>query len=117
MSGRPDAPRLAHRVHLVLLAGVAAAGLLMAAGLAIALARGEPRPIGRTDPVRTLPARLADGNGVALIETGLLVLIVTPGLRVAVLAAGWARARDWYGAAVGAAVLMLLSASVWLGLG
>jgi uncharacterized membrane protein len=117
MNGRPDATRLAHRVHLVLLIGVAAAGLFMSAGLAIAGARGEPRPVGRADQIRTLPTRLAAGDGVALIEAGLIVLIVTPGLRVAVLGAGWAWARDWYGAAVAAAVLMLLAASVWVGLG
>ena len=112
-----DPPGLAHRVHRVLLAGVLAAGLLLAAGLAVAPAGGRPRPAGPPGPVRELPGRAAAGDGVALIELGLLVLIVTPAVRVAVLAGGWAAAGDRRFAAVAVVVLALLGLSVWLGLG
>ena len=117
MTDPRDPPRLAHRVHRVLLGGVLAAGLLMAAGLAVALARGGPRPDGPPGPIRGLLHRSRSGDGVALIELGLLVLILTPAVRVAVLAGGWAAAGDYRFAAVAAAVLGLLGLSVWLGLG
>ena len=117
MTDPRDPPGLAHRVHRALLAGVVAAGLLMAAGLGVALVRHQPRPVGRPDPIQSLPARLAAGDGVALIELGLLVLTLTPALRVAVRAAGGAAAGDRRAAAVAGTVLALLALSVWLGLG
>jgi hypothetical protein len=102
---------------LALLAGVLSAGVLMAAGLGVTVVRGQPRPVGPPGPVRALPGRVFAGDGVALIELGLLVLILTPALRVAVLATGWAAAGDRRFAAVAGTVLCLLTLSVWLGLG
>ena len=93
------------------------AGLLLAVGLAAAMAGGRPRPVGPPPPLRTLPGRVAALDGVAWIELGVLVLILTPALRVAVLAAGWGRAGDRRSAAVAGTVLALLALSVWLGLG
>jgi uncharacterized membrane protein len=59
----------------------------------------------------------SSGNGVALIYVGLLVLIGTPILRVAVLALGWGVAGSWRFLAVSLAVLALLAASFFLGVG
>jgi uncharacterized membrane protein len=109
--------RLARWVHFVLLIGVVAAGLLMAVGLVIAVAGEQPRPVVQPHLLSSLPSRLADGNGIALIELGLLVLILTPVARVAVLTIGWLVGGDRRFAAVAASVLGLLALSVWLGLG
>jgi hypothetical protein len=117
MSEHRNPVRLARWVHHTLLAGVVAAGLLMTIGLVVAAAREQPRPIGRPSPISSLPDRIGSGDGVALIELGLLILILTPVLRVAVLAVGWLAAGDRRFAAVAGAVLSLLALSVWLGLG
>lgn len=113
---RQAAP-LARVVHLVLLIGVVAAGLLLAIGLVVAVALGQPRPIGGPAPIHTLPSRLTAGEGIALIELGVLTLVLTPAVRVAVLAIGWAAAGERRFAAVAGTVLALLALSVWLGLG
>jgi hypothetical protein len=117
MSGRRASRRLARWVHYTLLSGVALAGLLMAVGLIVSAGRGQPRPIGRPSPISSLPERITSGDGVALIELGLLILILTPVLRVAVLAVGWLAAGDRKLAAIAMSVLALLALSVWLGLG
>jgi len=117
MSDTHDPAALARSVHRVLLTGVVVAGILLAIGLVVAVAGGQPRPIGQPASIRTLPARLAAGDGVALIESGVLVLVLTPALRVAVLAIGRAVAGDRPAAAVAGTVLALLALSVWLGLG
>jgi hypothetical protein len=113
----PDTVRLARWVHRILLTGVLAAGLLLAIGLAVGVATGNPRPIGPPAPIQSLPARLGAGDGVAMIELGLLVLVLTPCMRVVVLAIGWGFAGDHRHSAVAAIVLALLGLSVWLGLG
>jgi hypothetical protein len=112
-----DPPGLAHRVHRVLFTGVVVAGLLLATGLAVALAGGQPLTAGPPGPIAELPGRAVAGDGGALIELGLLVLIITPGMRVVVLAVGWASAGDRRFAAVAGVVLLLLILSVLLGVG
>jgi uncharacterized membrane protein len=109
--------RLARWVHRVLLAGVLVAGVLMAVGLTVALIREQPRPVGRPEPIGELPGRAVNGDGVAMIELGLVVLILTPAVRLAVLAAGWLAAGDRRFAAVALTVLALLGLGVWLGVG
>jgi hypothetical protein len=109
--------RLARWVHYTLLTGVVSAGSLMAIGLMLSTAREQPRPIGPPSPISSLPDRIGSGDGVALIELGLLLLILTPVLRVGVLAIGWLAAGDRRFAAVATSVLALLALSVWLGLG
>jgi hypothetical protein len=113
----PDTGHLARWVHRILLTGVLAAGLLLAIGLVVVVAAGNPRPIGPPAPVQSMPARLGAGDGVAMIELGLLVLVLTPCMRVVVLAVGWGIAGDRRDAVVAAIVLGLLGLSVWLGLG
>ena len=74
-------------------AGVWASGALMAAGAAWA----------------------ARGHGESLALLGIAVLVATPFLRVASLAAVFARSRQWRMLAVSLAVLILLVAGIVLG--
>jgi uncharacterized membrane protein len=57
------------------------------------------------------------GNGAALIQIGLLALIATPIMRVAVLALGWGLARNRRFMVVSLVVLALLAISFFLGVG
>lgn len=114
---RARARGLEHAVHRSLLAGLVASGILLVAGLAIVLATGEQRGAGPPPPLATLLARAGAGRGVAIVDVGLLTLMITPALRVAVLGIGWARARQLRFALVAATVLALLGVSVLLGVG
>lgn len=88
--------RLRASIHHLLLGGVLASALLMAAGL---LVSPWARPL-----------------GMASMRAGILLLILTPVLRVVRLAAGYGRARDWpfFWASLG--VLGLLAAGIALSL-
>jgi uncharacterized membrane protein len=77
--------------------GVVLSGLLIAAGL-------------------TLGALGAHRVGIDLVRAGLLALIATPVLRIAVLAAAFARERQWRFFCVCAALLVLLGLSAAAGL-
>jgi len=58
-----------------------------------------------------------EGNGVAWMELGVLMLLATPVLRVIVLAIGWSLQRDGRMALVALVVLLLLAVSVVLSVG
>ena len=112
-----ESTRLAHWVHWSLLGGVALSGLLLSIGLIVSSAQQRPLPPG-SHASFTAIARLAlQGNGNALIYLGLFVLMATPVVRVAVLAVGWALARDFRFAAVGAGVgVARFRCSPWTGI-
>jgi uncharacterized membrane protein len=112
-----DSHRLEHRVHRSLLAGLAVSGLLLVLGLGVALSRGGPRPEGPPPSLAAVLRGALRGDGVDLLDLGLLSLIGTPVLRVAVLAVGWMAAGERRFAAVAVVVLGLLGASLALGLG
>ena len=107
---------LARAVHVSLLTGSVVSALLFVAGLAIALASGKPR-----DKPPPLDADLFIAalhfDGVALIEMGLLSLMLTPLVRIVILAGGWALRRDFRFALVALVVLLLLIASLLKGVG
>jgi uncharacterized membrane protein len=134
MSAPPPAaaPAPLERVELLaallLRMGVVASVLVIGAGLALSLARhpeylGDPATLERlTAPGAAFPHALADvadellaGRGRALVVAGLLILIGTPVLRVAVSAAVFARERDRAYAAITLAVLAVLVSSFLLG--
>jgi Protein of unknown function (DUF1634) len=104
-------------VHLSLLVGLVLSGLLMAGGLVLALVFDQPRPVGAPPATGTLLRRAIGGDGLALMDLGMLALMATPVLRVAVLTVGWCLERDWRFAAVAAVVLGLLGLSLALGVG
>lgn len=112
-----ESHRLAHWVHWNLLAGVALSGLLLIAGLTLSSARGRQMPQEPPPPLRHVVADALAGDGVAFMRLGLIVLMLTPVIRVVVLMLGWALARDYRFALVALAVLGLLSLGVLLSLG
>jgi len=100
-------------VAAVLRTGVIVACVIMAAGLALAIGRGRLR----AHPVRPGEIwRLVMGlHPSGLMALGLVILTVTPVLRVLLLAAGWAYARDWRFVAVAVGVVCMIVLGVLLG--
>lgn len=117
MATPPGEHRLEHWVHWSLLAGLVLSASLLALGLVVSLMGGQPRPLGPPPAVSTILVGAWHGRGVNLIDLGLLVLMGTPVLRVAVLLLGWLLDRDIRFAAVAFTVLSLLVLSVVLGMG
>jgi uncharacterized membrane protein len=117
MAAPKDSFRLEHAVHLTLLAGLAASGVLLIAGLALSLAHGHSQPSGPPPPLAVILRGALREDGISLINLGLLVLILTPLMRVLVLALGWTAQRQWRFAAVSCTVLGLLILSLVLGVG
>jgi hypothetical protein len=117
MDRAEESRRLGLWVHRSLVAGLALGGLLMAGGLVLALAEGRPRPEGPPPRIGAVLRAAAGGDGVALMDLGLLVLMATPVVRVAVLAVGWGWEREWRFVAVALAVLALLGLSIAMGVG
>lgn len=116
MAGEPKKWSLAHWVHLTLLTGLVASSLLMLVGLVALMVNHQPRPV-------KLPVKLEDllrhalvGDGLAILDLGLLLLMLTPALRVMVLGVGWLQEREWRFAMVALIVLALLATSVFLGM-
>ncbi|HAM35770.1 MAG TPA: hypothetical protein DEB40_06485 [Elusimicrobia bacterium] len=100
-------------VSRVLRIGMWASGVLMAAGLILAALRPAPLPAG--SPRWGLILREAFcGNGAALALLGILALVATPYLRVALLVVTYARARQWRFLAVSLAVLAMLTLGLLL---
>jgi hypothetical protein len=115
MSDEQNENRLAHAVSVTLCSGLTACVILILLGWFFT---------GRTEPENThirgvvaLPARAVRGDGTALLELGLLVLMLTPVARVLILAIGWGRTRDWTFSLIAFCVLSLLGLSLILGTG
>jgi uncharacterized membrane protein len=111
-----ESARVVHWVHYGLLSGLIVSGSLLVLGLVIVFSRQEPRPVGIPEVGFELLRHALRGDGVAVLNLGLLVLILTPVLRVAVLVVGWCQERDWAFAAIALSVLILLGISMGLGL-
>lgn len=107
--------KLAHWVHWALTAGVAMSAVLLLMGLVVTFSTHEPRPEGVPEAGFELLHHAIQGHGPAILNLGLLILMLTPALRVSVLAIGWFWERDWVFTAVAACVLALLTTSLFLG--
>lgn len=103
-------------VSVTLTAGVAASLSVMAAGYVLALARGGPLPAAAT-PLPELATGLRAVEPAAVMSLGLILLLATPALRVAVLVWQFARRREWLFVGVSLMVLAVLAASVLIGKG
>jgi uncharacterized membrane protein len=111
---RPSSHALEHWVHRVLLAGLSVSAALLMAGLATTLATDQ-ESLARHDSLWALVRAAARLDGQALTVLGLLALMITPILRVIVLAIGWSLERNWRFAAVAFVVLITLAVSMTLG--
>ncbi len=98
------------------LCGVLASGALMVLGLILAVGQATARARGRGRLALLLRQAIA-GDGRSMINVGLIVLMLTPVVRVLVLAVGWAAARHWRLAGVATIVAALLAVSMALGVG
>ena len=86
--------RLEHRLGRLLVTGVIASAVLLAAGLALWLANPEA-PVARW-----------------LLNGGLVVLMATPILRVFLSVVEYVRVRDWFFVAITVVVLIELTVTV-----
>jgi uncharacterized membrane protein len=106
-----ESDRLHEVVGWVLRAGLAASVLLMASGMTVRLATGG-------DDAPSVPLwRLKGDTGLVLTTLGVMVLALTPALRVLALVALWWRERDWRFVAVALAVVAILATGVLIGKG
>ena len=107
----PRASALQHQVHAVLLGGVLVSALVLVIGLALSLRAGSlPAPAAPPTFGQLLPRAIA-GDRTAVLDLGLLLLMLTPALRVTILAIGWLTAGQTRFALVALAVLLLLALS------
>src|SRR5689334_3493701 len=90
-----DADPLARAVQLALLSGLIPSGILLALGLIVALSSGQPRPDTPPAGFGALIRSALHGESVSLLDLGVLLLMLTPLLRVIVLAVGWTSGRNW----------------------
>jgi uncharacterized membrane protein len=111
-----DQHQLEHWVHWTLLSGLAVSAVLLIAGLIAMLLQGHESASPHESFSAILSAALRC-QGPALTTLGLLVLMITPILRVIVLLIGWVLRRDWLFAVVALVVLALLVLSLLLGVG
>lgn len=117
MTRRATSQGLGRAVHLSLLTGLLISGSLLILGTILSLAKHEARPDGRPSGVETIVSQAIHGNGIAILYLGIFILMLTPILRVIVLAFGWLLEREWRFAAIAILVLALLATSVVLGTG
>jgi|SRR5580704_4909472 uncharacterized membrane protein len=117
MAPRTINERLGWAVHVSLLTGLVISGALLILGATLSLASREVRPGQRPPGVRTIASQAMQGNGSAILYLGILILMLTPILRVLVLAIGWLLEKEWRFAAIALCVLALLATSVVLGTG
>jgi uncharacterized membrane protein len=116
-----NAERFRTLVSLVLATGVAVSAVLLGAGLAGALAIGwHGSLIGLAHATRLsttdfgdLPARLSALEPAAVVQLGLLTLLATPVVRVAVSVGAFALERDRLYTAITLTVLLILVAGIF----
>ncbi len=105
--------RVQRTVEWLLRGGLIVAVVLMAIGLALKVASGSDR----SPAVKLFELSAAESEGDRLMAIGVLVLAVTPALRVLALVWMWTRERDWRFVAVSCAVVVTLVVSVLVGHG
>jgi uncharacterized membrane protein len=100
-------------VVVLLRVGLAASVLLMLIGIGLALGRGHLRAA--AVPLRTVWPALRDGRPSGFLAAGVLVLVVTPFLRVLTLIVSFALDRDWRFVWVAVGVAAILALGIALG--
>jgi uncharacterized membrane protein len=102
-------------ISRVLTTGLAAAVLLLVAGVVISLARPGLPGVHQTS-VRGIPGAIAGLRPAGFFDLGLLLLVATPIARVVALLAGFTRRKMWLFSLISLLVLAGLAASAVLGL-
>lgn len=92
-------------------------GSLLGLGLVPSVLFNLPRAAGLPPPMAEVYRGILVASPVSMLYLGLIVLMATPVVRVAVLAAGWAAQARWRAAGVAMFVLILLGMSVGMGVG
>jgi uncharacterized membrane protein len=105
--------RLTHVVRRTLQAGLTVAVVLMLIGAVLAVAK----PPAKSPSSGGMVSRAMQGDSSAILQLGLVVLMLTPVARVLVLAVGWLMSRDWTFSLIAFCVLALLVTSILLGTG
>jgi len=100
-------------VATALRVGVITACVLMAAGVLLAI--GKRRLLAHGVKPGDIWRLLTGGHPSGLMALGLVILTATPVVRVILLAAGWAYARDWRFLAVAIGVLCAIGVGIALG--
>jgi uncharacterized membrane protein len=108
---------LTHWVHRLLLAGVILTGMLLVAGLWQDPSGGTRPTAGQVISLRDLMRGSAHWEGLSLINLGLLMLMATPVLRIALLGVGWLIRGEPRFFSVAVVVFLLISLSMALGIG
>ena len=103
-------------VAATLRAGVAASFLLLCLGTAVYFA--APQSAAMLDPrvIPDIPGQVLEGNPIAIVHLGLVLLLLTPIARVVVLLAEFVRAREFSFTLISIGVLFLLVLSIVIGL-
>lgn len=108
-------------IAFILRAGVVVSGAIIAVGVLLYYVRVAT---GKSLPADTIPHTLpmvthglAAGDPLAIITLGLLLLLLTPVVRVAVSIGAFAIERDWRYVVITTIVLVILIVSFFLGKG
>lgn len=108
-------PNLTHWVHLSLSIGIAVSAIVMSLGIVLALTTGQHAPAGPPPTWSRLIRESLQGDAVALLQAGLVLLMLTPIVRVLVLGLGWLVEREYRFATIALIVFALLIGSLVLG--
>ena len=100
-------------IQIVLRGGLAIAFVLMVTGILVKAAEGHSDA--PSTPLFSLGS--ADDVGDIIMAVGILVLAITPAVRVFSLIVLWAREKDWHYTGVAVAVLVVLAAAAAIGHG
>ena len=102
-------------IHYLLSTSVFISASLLVVGLLIALIQGTPSP-NAGPSLGEIVHQLLQGDGTAFLNLGLLVLMITPVIQVAMLIYGYARIGRWRFVLISVLVLALLGTGVFLGI-
>ena len=109
-----NAGRLYRWVYIALVAGLVVSGALIVAGGAVHLVAEEELPQATLQPLDAALAA-ASGDGEGLASLGILSLMVTPAMVVAVAVLAASIERDWRTAGTGLVVFAIMALSSVVG--
>lgn len=112
---QPPHHHLTHWVHLSLSIGIYASAAVMVLGVILSLSMGQHAPAGPPPGWLRLIDDAIHGQPVALVQTGLVLLMLTPIVRVVVLGLGWLIEKEYRFATIALIVFALLIGSLILG--